>query len=252
WFGVFENSCAINEIPLEKRYKKLISEIMSPELRSKLLKKSTFFNNINGAVDRYEALRKWLCKETELIASVIEAHNAIKGWQKTEKTLLLNFEKFQEKIDHYVYAIRFAVTHGIAESRFDVATEPSLFKLFVQRVGQDRIRQEAEKYAGERNIAVLKILCKQVDKELSIPLEYQVPARRSTSATAEINVLEDEEYGGDVNFETMTDAEILYYSRNYNYRPSRGQFRKYNNGGYNNRSRKRFPTNNSNYNNNNY
>ncbi len=259
WFGVFENSCTIHDIPLEKRYKKLISTIMAAPLRAKLLKKSTFFQANDNYRIRYEKLRKWLCTDSKMIRSVLDAEKDIFKWYKTEKTLLLNCEKFLEKVDHFMYTIRFAITHGVNQAIFDILSEQKLFKLFVQKVGQDRIRQEAEKYCQIRNLAVLGIICKQVDTEITIPAEYKLRA-----APKEVNCINT---GGDkvletniYNDEPENEEEVNYiYNRrggyaNYgNYRgisrDSSGRFaRPNNNYGGNYRGKRRYNFNNRNNN----
>ncbi len=92
---------------------------------------------------------------------------------------------------------------------------------------QEKIRQEAEKYATIRNICVLKIICKQIDKELSIPTEYETPENRST---AQVNVIEEEEdiYQG-VAVDKLDDEELLYYQkwRSRNRYQSSSRFGKY-------------------------
>ncbi len=105
--------------------------------------------------------------------------------------MILNCEKFLEKVDNYIYAIQFSITHGINQARFDIISEQKLFKIFVQKVGQDRIRQEAEKYAQYRNLSVLRILCKQVDKEITVPVEYKV--MKPPRPRAEVQLIDDHE-----------------------------------------------------------
>ncbi len=217
---------------------------MAAPLRSKLLKKSTFFQANDNYRVRYEKLRKWLCTDSKMIRSVLDAEKGILKWYKTEKTLLLNCEKFLEKVDHYIYTIRFAVTHGVNRARFDILSEQRLFKLFVQKVGQDRIRQEAEKYCQTRNLAVLKIICKQVDTELTIPAEYKL---RTTPK--ELNCIDGRE-ADQVEPGDEEEINYIYNQRRGGYRGNyRGNGRRFPqpSGGYGNYRQYKIPQYNNNY-----
>ncbi len=236
WFGVFENSCTMNDIPLEVRYKKLVSVLLDDDLKAKLLKKTTFFDGAVTSVQKYDRLRKWLCTDEALINSVQKAEDAIMNWVMAEKTLLLGCEKYLELVDHYIYAVRFAVTHGIDQSRFDVCSESRLFKNFVRKTKKDRIRQEAEKYVRRRNLTVLQIICKQVDKEISIPKEYQ--AEKKTPQAGDIYGIEneyenvDQDVYGPTDEVPVDDPEVYYTQQGRYSNGSRRQYRA--RGGYNN------------------
>eukprot|EP01084_Bolivina_argentea_P055495 101724_1 len=59
WFGVYENSCNLQDIPIQKRFKKLIAKILGDKLRAKLVKKPAFFAALNDDAAKYLKLRKW-------------------------------------------------------------------------------------------------------------------------------------------------------------------------------------------------
>ncbi len=241
WFGVFENSCRMHDIPLAKSYQKLYSCILSKELQAKLLKKSArFFENANTDRERYRRLRKWLCTDDKLMKSVADALAAVKSWSRTQSTLLLNYDSYIECIEHYIYTVRFAVTHGINQNRFDIPTETFLFINFVQKVGEDRIRQDADKFSTVRNLSVLGLVVKSLNKEVSVPTEYKEEALFLNDITNS----QDE-------FEQARDehGEIYFVRRNRNRRNWRSNNWRSNNSNYtsnrfsnsNNSNKKRQP-----------
>ncbi len=208
WFGVYENSCGLQDIPINKRYKKLISTILSPTLRAKLVKKQDFFAGAANDTERYERIRKWLCTDEKMMKSVNDTEKAIKEWSPTKETLALNYDDFVERIDSYIYSIRFAVSHGINQSRFDLLSESFLFKLFVRKTKQDKIRQEAEKFTSVRNVSTLQKIVQQLNKEISIPTEY-----KNMKPTASLMYMTEDDNEGDMLYNNGNE-DLLYMREN--------------------------------------
>ncbi len=254
WFGVYENSCNLQDIPIQKRFKKLIAKILGDKLRAKLVKKPAFFAGLNDDAAKYLKLRKWLCTDDSMMKAVTKAQETLRKWVKNKDTLLLNYQDYVEHVDNYIYSIRFGVTHGIRQSRFDVLTEAALFKLFIKRMGEDRIRQEAEKFTRIRNISTLGVIVKQLNNEVSIPTEYQdLKPPRNGNNTPSLMVIDGNESTDEPHFDEQGE---LYYvnrpDRPRRYYPSRSRFgntqnrtNQYNRNNRNNRTNNRYNNNRS-------
>ncbi len=219
WMGVFERSCEIHRIPLEKRYDGLISVVMDQPLRQKLFNKQNFWKGLaaNNIAGRYLRVRKWLVDELELIENVHTAARKIQTWRPQFNRLSKDFEEWTELIERYIYQVRFAISHGIEPARIEPISESKLFNWFVVATGKDMIRKEASKHTAIKNIAILKLVIEQLGKEVEIPAEYK-------HIKAELNIIEAEK-------PDETNEEIEFMGR---YQSNRNGYNKYNQYGINN------------------
>ncbi len=212
WFGIFENSCSLNEIPIETRFRQLMANIMEAKLQEKLLKKTGFFDGIGQTVAKYKKLRKWLCSEETMIQSIQKERIALLKWTKlANKTLIENLEDFQTKINNYIYQIRFAITHDVEPQTFDIISEQELFKVFMKQIPEAAIEKTANKYTPIKNITVLGLICKQLNKDVKL-----------TTKSTSVFCMEELEQRDP---EQLTDEEV-FAMRQY------GVYRRYNNRQY--------------------
>ncbi|MCP4479502.1 MAG: hypothetical protein GY818_15560, partial [Planctomycetaceae bacterium] len=125
WILSFENACALYDITLEFRYKKLLQSVMSSELRSRhAAEQATIYDGIDaGAPARYQALRKWLTPISALRNAVTKAHRNIVSWTPAKKSLAENLRAYKSVSHSYRYVVRYALTHGVKRREFNYRPE---------------------------------------------------------------------------------------------------------------------------------
>ena len=235
WLLAYENSCDLYNMDLEFRYKKLLQTIMDSDLRARHASEmTTIYDGIDdNARAKYKALRTWLAPKSKLRNWVMEAKRQMLGWTPGDKSILENIGSFKKTVHSYRYQVRFAHTHGVRTREFNNRPkEAELVQLFCARSKRDKIRIKLQQLSETENLAVLTLICEQLDTEITIPLGY----KKEKEMTASIFVLDEQSQTtysedeanveflseGQVQEALASDEQVLYIRRNNGgYRPGR-------------------------------
>ncbi len=226
WFCAFENSCEVYNMSLEFRYKKIIQMVMDDDLRRKhAIEKTEIYDGIGpGYPQRYAAVRQWLTPLSSLRITVTKALRALQAWTPSGKSIAENLRDFKTYIHEYIYQVRFAITHGMKAREFNSAPlESTLVQDFCAKVNNKKIRIRMQRISDIENIAVLEIVCKQIDSEDIEPLGYKKQSTASIYAldTQQQSDEPEIEFLDEDDLQYIPDQEILWIRHNGQRRPAR-------------------------------
>ncbi|MCP5016750.1 MAG: hypothetical protein GY938_16010, partial [Ketobacter sp.] len=216
---------------------------MDDELRRKhAIEKTEIYDGIGpGYPQRYAAVRQWLTPLSSLRITVTKALRALQAWTPSGKSIAENLRDFKTYIHEYIYQVRFAITHGMKAREFNSAPlESTLVQDFCAKVNNKKIRIRMQRISDIENIAVLEIVCKQIDSEDIEPLGYKKQSTASIYAldTQQQSDEPEIEFLDEDDLQYIPDQEILWirhngqrrparYRNNRSFRKNRGQNRHY-------------------------
>ncbi|MCP4991606.1 MAG: hypothetical protein GY928_37775 [Colwellia sp.] len=155
----------------------------------------------------------------------MKAHRNIASWTPAKKSLAENLRAYKSLIHSYRYVVRYALTHGVKRREFNNRPqEATLVQDFCAKINKSQVRIRMQKISDIENVAVLEIVCQQIDSEDCDPLGYKSQTTKASIylmgssdteiAESDIELIEDE-------FAIDSQEEIFYVNFDGRRRPAR-------------------------------
>ncbi|MCP4478775.1 MAG: hypothetical protein GY818_11855, partial [Planctomycetaceae bacterium] len=143
----------------------------------------------------------------------MKAHRNIVSWTPAKKSLAENLRAYKSLIHSYRYVVRYALTHGVKRREFNNRPqEATLVQDFCAKMNKSQVRIRMQKISDIENVAVLEIVCQQIDSEDCNPLVMGSPD--TEDAESDIELIDDE-------FAIDSQEEIFYVNFDGRRRPAR-------------------------------